>query len=86
MWLLYLRFSNDSKYQTMHVVCYNKRETDFVLNLAQQRGFQPKDVLVEYARFYSRSTIKPIEVPNFHFHNIQTFAKEWGVTEIPVHV
>ena len=86
MWLLYLRFAKDTQIQTTHVLCLNKREVGYVLNLANQHGFTPETSLVEYAKFYSRATIKSIEVPNFHVHDINSFAKAWGITALPVHV
>ncbi len=67
----------------MHVSGSNKKETDYIINLAKQRGFTKQSKLVEYAVFYSQRNIKAKEAPNFHVYDYRSFAKECGVSEPP---
>ena len=84
MWLVYLRFNNDSQSNTKHVRCANKAEADYITNLAKQRGFTPESQLDEYGLFYSQRTIKVKDAPNFSNYDFHSFAKSWGVTEPPL--
>jgi hypothetical protein len=83
MWLLFFLFEDKGEVKTYHVTARNKVEADHVFELAEQRGMSNTAKLVEYAIFYTRGTVKPKSVPNFHFYRAGEFEERWqqAVTE-----
>ena len=77
MWLIYLRFDDQGAVKTYHVTAPNQKTVASVLQLVRQRGLKPTEKLVEYACFYTRGTIKPKDVPNFHYYRHKDFVSEW---------
>ena len=77
MWLIYLRFEDQGIVNTYHVVTSNKKGVDEIFAMAEQHGLTITSRLVEYAFFYTRGTVKPKHVPNFHFYNHRDFTAKW---------
>lgn len=81
MWLAYFRFEDGGRVDTYHVRAPNKEAIHALFRLAELRGLTPASKMVEYAFFYCRGTIKPKEVPNFHFYNHHEFVERWEAVE-----
>jgi hypothetical protein len=77
MWLLYLLFDDQGQFRSYHVTARNKVEADQIFKLAEQRGLSATARLVEYGIFYTRGTVKPKAVPNFHFYRGSEFEERW---------
>jgi hypothetical protein len=77
MWLLYLLFEDGGQFSSYHITAENKKRAEHLFSLAEQRGLSPTARLVEYAIFYTRGTVKPKQVPNFHFYNHVDFEARW---------
>ena len=79
--LLYLRFDDEGKIVTMHIVCggvlgarVSVREC---LDMAEKRGFTPTQKLQEYAYFHVGGVVKKAVTPNFHFYYSEKFKGRW---------
>ena len=77
MWLVYLRFDDNSQAKTYHVAAENKHSVDAIFAMVEKHGLSSTEKLVEYAFFYARGTMKPKHVPNFHFYNRLDFEAKW---------
>ena len=77
MWLIYLRFDDNGEVMTYHITAPTRKIVDSVLALAEQHGLTKLAKLAEYAYFYSRGTMKPKHVPNFHFYTATEFTERW---------
>lgn len=77
MWLLSFLFEDQGQVKSYHVTARNKVEADQVFKLAEERGLSATARLVEYAVFYTRGTVKPKAVPNFHFYRGSEFEERW---------
>ncbi|MCI0397428.1 MAG: hypothetical protein L0322_21175 [Chloroflexi bacterium] len=78
MWLVYLRFDDQGKVKTYHVTAENEAAVKSLYRLAEQHGLTPTERLVEYAFFYAHATVKPKQVPNFHFYKKDDFISRWN--------
>lgn len=81
MWLVYLRFDDRGQVQTYHVTAENKAAVDEIYRMAEQRGLSQTARLVEYAFIYSSGTLKPKQVPNFHYYPRSEFVDRWRKVE-----
>ena len=78
MWLVYLRFDDQGAVRTYHVTVANERAVKELYALAEQHGLTETEQLVEYAFLYTRGTVKPKQVPNFHFYKGEDFTRRWN--------
>lgn len=83
MWLVYLRYEDQEKVDTYHLLAGNKKYVDEILRKAQLHGVTKTAELVEYAAFYTSGTIKKklAIVPNFHFDEESRFFERWETIE-----
>ena len=80
-WLLYLRFDDEGKIVTRHVVCGGVRGATVSVrecsDVAEQRGFTPTQKLQEDACFHVGDIVKKAVTPSFHFYSGAEFQERW---------